>query len=99
MSTCFVTSLHISSVTKGVGSLSTCNHPCMRTNQLSERSRTTIPKEWDLRLCSPSKINLFLRIMGRRPDGAFIWFTLVAWFTSVLVPSFRAANLLHSNCE
>ena len=24
---------------------------------------------WDLKLCSPSKINLFLRIVARRPDG------------------------------
>lgn len=24
---------------------------------------------WDIELCSPSKINLFLRITGKRPDG------------------------------
>lgn len=26
-------------------------------------------ENWDLSLGSPSKINLFLRVMGKRPDG------------------------------
>lgn len=36
---------------------------------LPEPSSVVNPDEWDLRLGSPSKINLFLRVMGKRPDG------------------------------
>lgn len=44
----------------------------MRTRpirRLPDRSKVVLPKEWDLRLGSPSKINLFLRILNKREDG------------------------------
>ena len=39
---------------------------------MPEASSVVTPDEWDLRLGSPSKINLFLRVMGKRPDGMLI---------------------------
>lgn len=48
----------------------TCANFQMRNiTQLPDRTKVVLPSEWDLRLGSPSKINLFLRVMGKRPDG------------------------------
>ncbi|CAN8069031.1 unnamed protein product [Agarophyton chilense] len=39
------------------------------SKSLPDEKTVVSPDEWDLRLGSPSKINLFLRILGKRPDG------------------------------
>lgn len=42
----------------------------MREQALSAREEAIkMAKQWDMQLASPSKINLFLRVLGRRPDG------------------------------
>lgn len=48
-------------------------------NSPADKAEVIVPGEWDLRLGSPSKINLFLRIIAKRTDGAF----LCALLTSV----------------
>ena len=52
---------------------------CTRTKitasqSLPDASTVVSPDEWDLRLGSPSKINLFLRVMGKREDGTGLAF-------------------------
>lgn len=57
----------------------------------------TNPVEWDLELDSPSKINLFLRIMGKRPDGYF--FHIICWGSPSNIDVHGSFSLmLHLSC-
>lgn len=52
-----------SSSTRG----SDIKHPCRLSATLA--SDGTPVGDWDAKLFSPAKINLFLRVLGKRPDG------------------------------
>eukprot|EP00466_Bigelowiella_natans_P002035 jgi/Bigna1/55737/estExt_Genewise1Plus.C_680068 len=41
----------------------------MRRKNIQLKLRPSATKHWDIEAFSPSKINLFLRIIGKRPDG------------------------------
>lgn len=41
------------------------------SQSIPDASSVISPDEWDLRLGSPSKINLFLRVVGKRKDGKY----------------------------
>lgn len=59
---------------KGNGSLAQkCTYPHMQTDQMPQKGKTILHEECDLQLGSPAKINLFLRIMEKRPDGTLHW--------------------------
>lgn len=43
--------------------------PGMQMDSVRQKGNVVLPGDCDLRLGSPAKINLFLRIIGKRPDG------------------------------
>jgi 4-diphosphocytidyl-2-C-methyl-D-erythritol kinase len=59
----------------------------------------TAPSEGGLTVQAPAKVNLTLRVLGRRPDGYHDLESVVAAVTLFDVLEFRASDDLHLACE
>ena len=59
----------------------------------------TAPSEGGLTVQAPAKVNLMLRVLGRRPDGYHDLESVVAAVTLFDVLEFRASDALHLACE
>ncbi|MGB6917150.1 MAG: 4-(cytidine 5'-diphospho)-2-C-methyl-D-erythritol kinase, partial [Phycisphaerae bacterium] len=59
----------------------------------------TAPSEGGLTVQAPAKVNLTLRVLGRRPDGYHDLESVVAAVTLFDVLEFSASDDLHLACE